>query len=103
MALSAEKIKTYRGIGHGLKPVVMVADQGLSEGVMLELDRALNDHELIKVKISCPDRTQKKQLIGALCSQAQCDLVQSIGNIILIYRAASKPNPKLSNILRAQG
>lgn len=102
MALTAQKIKTYRRIGHHLKPVVMISDQGISEGVQQELERALNDHELIKVKISCGDRDSKKALTLELCELCSCELVQSIGNVVLIHRAAAKPNPKLSNILRAQ-
>jgi len=102
MALTNEKIKAYRSIGHRLKPIVMVADQGLSDGVVQELDRALSDHELIKVKISCADRNHKKQLIVQLCNSCHCELVQAIGNTILIYRAARTPSPRLSNILRVQ-
>jgi len=102
MALTNQKIKAYRSIGHQLKPVVMISDQGISEGVQQEIERALNDHELIKIKISCGDRVYKKELIGKVCDLSRCELVQTIGNIALIYRAASKPNPKLSNLLRAQ-
>ena len=102
MALTNEKIKAYRSIGHRLKPVVMIAEQGISEGVQLELERALNDHELIKVKISCGDRETKKSLTRQLCDTCRCELVQAIGNTVLIYRAAAKPNPKLSNLLRAR-
>ena len=79
----------------------MISEQGLSEGVLLELNRALNDHELIKVKLSCGDRETKKALTLELCENCSCELVQAIGNVILVYRAAAKPNPRLSNILRA--
>ena len=48
--LSNVQRKQLRAIGHGLNPVVMVADKGLSEGVMAEMERALSDHELIKVR-----------------------------------------------------
>ncbi|MCF7981669.1 MAG: YhbY family RNA-binding protein [Pseudomonadales bacterium] len=102
MALTNQKIKTYRSIGHKLKPVVMISDQGISEGVQLEIERALNDHELIKIKISCADRVYKKALIEQVCDISHCELIQTIGNIALIYRAASKPSPKLSNLLRLQ-
>lgn len=100
MALSKEKIKEFKRIGHTLKPVVMVSENGVSEGVLQELNRALDDHELIKVKISCGDRELKKQLTTELCERANSELLQTIGNIALIYRAASKPNAKLSNISR---
>ena len=100
MALPTEKIKAFRGIGHNLKPIVTIAENGITEGVQLELERALNDHELIKVKVSCADREQKQTLIKEMVSTCSCELVQTIGKIALIYRAAAKPNQKLSNISR---
>lgn len=100
MSLSAAQKKQYRTIGHGLNPLVIVAGNGLSEGVQLEIDRALEDHELIKVKFNVGDRDVKKALIRTLCEQVQAELVQEIGNIALIYRPAQEPDPKLSNLLR---
>lgn len=100
MSLTATQKKQYRALGHNLNPLVIVAGNGLSEGVQLEVDRALEDHELIKVKFSVGDRTVKKTLIRELCDQVQAELVQEIGNIALIYRAADDPDPRLSNLLR---
>ena len=100
MALTSEKIKTYRRIGHRLKPVVILSENGLSEGVLNELQRALRDHELIKVKINAGDREIRQQLIELMCQQTGAELVQKIGNIALIFKAADKPNPRLSNLLR---
>lgn len=100
MSLTAAQKKQFRSIGHNLKPLVIIAGNGLTEGVQLEVDRALEDHELIKVKFNVGDREVKKELIKALCDQVQAHIIQEIGNIALMYRAAEKPNPKLSNILR---
>ncbi len=100
MSLNPEQKKQYRTIGHSLNPVITVASKGLTEAVQLETDRALEDHELIKVKFAVGDREIKKALIRELCSIVEAELVQEIGNIALIYRQALKPNPKLSNLLR---
>ncbi|MFT6916340.1 MAG: RNA-binding protein [Motiliproteus sp.] len=100
MSLTATQKKQYRSLGHNLHPLVTVAGNGLTKGVQLEVDRALEDHELIKVKFSVGDREVKMTLIQQLCDQVQADLVQQIGNIALIYRAAVEPDPKLSNLLR---
>lgn len=100
MSLTVAQKKQFRSIGHNLKPLVTIAGNGLTEGVQLEVDRALEDHELIKVKFNVGDRDVKKELIKTLCDQVQAQIVQEIGNIALIFRAAEKPNPKLSNILR---
>lgn len=50
MPLTNEQKKQYKSIGHHLKPVLIVAENGLTEGVQAELERALNDHELIKIQ-----------------------------------------------------
>ncbi|MBP0049774.1 YhbY family RNA-binding protein [Marinobacterium sp. AK62] len=100
MSLTAEQKKHLRTLGHKLNPIVMVAGNGLSENIQLEVDRALEDHELIKVKFAVGDRTLKRQLIRELCDIVEAQLVQEIGNIALLYRKAQEPNPKLSNLLR---
>ncbi len=98
MPLSPERKKQYRNIGHNLNPVVTVAGNGLSEGLMEELDRALNDHELIKVKLMISDRDLRKQVSAEMVKKAGAELVQEIGKVALVFRAAKRPNPKLSNI-----
>lgn len=100
MSLSTEQKKHYRTIGHKLNPLVTVAGKGLTEAIQLEVDRALEDHELIKVKFAVGDRDAKKQLIRELCDIVEAEIVQEIGHIALIYRRALEPNPKLSNLLR---
>ncbi|MFP5382995.1 MAG: ribosome assembly RNA-binding protein YhbY [Gammaproteobacteria bacterium] len=103
MALSATEKKHFRGIGHHLKPVVMVGGNGLSETVLAELERALEEHELIKVKVAAEDRDTRRALVDELPARCGCEIVATIGNIALIYRAARKQNPKLSNLVRFSG
>lgn len=100
--LSQEQKKQFRKIGHQLKPVVTISDNGFSEGVWTELERALEDHELIKVKCNFLDRDDKAAVIEAICDRTGAVTAQTIGKVALLYRPAKKPNPKLSNILRYQ-
>ena len=100
MSLSPEQRREYRSIAHNLKPVIIVGDKGLSEGLQDELERALNDHELIKIKVASPDREARQEAVNALCESTGAELVQSIGKIAVILRRAKKPNPKLSNLVR---
>ena len=100
MSLSPEQRREYRAIAHNLKPVIIVGDKGLSEGLQEELERALNDHELIKSKVASQDRGTRSEAVTALCESSGAELVQTIGKIAVILRRAKKPNPKLSNLLR---
>ena len=100
MITKAEQ-KRFKAIGHSLKPVVTIAGNGLSDAVISELNRAITDHELIKVRVNADDRDDKQATIEKVVGAANAELVQSIGNVALIYKSANKPNPKLSNILRS--
>lgn len=98
MPLSAEQRRQYRALAHDLKPVVQVGDNGISEGVQQELERALDDHELIKVKIASTDREERRELIDEACRSSGAELVQIIGKVAVLLRRAADPNPKLSNL-----
>jgi len=100
MSLTSEQKKHYRTIGHNLNPLVTVAGKGLTENIQLEVDRALEDHELIKVKFAVGDREVKKQLIKELAEIVEAEIVQEIGNIALLLRKSEKPDARLSNLLR---
>lgn len=100
MSLSQAQKKAFRSIGHHLNPVVTVAENGLSEGVMAELERALADHELIKVKIAVGERDTRRQAVEELATSSRAEVVQVIGKMALLYRNNPQANPKLSNIKR---
>ncbi|MFT6389013.1 MAG: RNA-binding protein [Cellvibrionaceae bacterium] len=100
MSFTNEQKKHYRSIGHGLNPVVTISSNGLSKTVMAELDRALTDHELIKIKLALDDKDARKKLTKRICDHTSSHVVQEIGKVALILRTAKKPNPKLSNLLR---
>ncbi|WP_431024986.1 ribosome assembly RNA-binding protein YhbY [Halomonas sp. H5] len=100
MSLSQAQKKAFRSIGHHLNPVVTLSENGISEGVLAELDRALADHELIKVKLALPERDDRAAMIEELVATSGAELVQTIGKMALLYRKNPKANPKLSNIKR---
>lgn len=100
MALSIAEKKRFRRIGHELKPVVQTGSQGLTEAVLAEIDRALEDHELIKVRIGGEDREVRAAAIQEIGRHCRAEIVQIIGKIVLLYRPAQTPRPKLSNLLR---
>ena len=92
--------KQLRAIGHKLKPVVTVAGKGLTESLLAELDRALNDHELIKVKLAVGSREARSEITTQLCEITGATLVQSVGNMVLLLRRSAKPDPRLSNLIK---
>jgi len=99
-ALSSSERKRLRRIGHELNPVVMLGSGGLSDNVVEEIRRALNDHELIKVKVAGEDRELRQTLIDSVIEVSQAEVVQQVGKIILLYKKALKQNVHLSNLVR---
>ncbi len=95
--------RQLRAIGHHLKPVVTVAGAGLTNNVSAEIDRALHDHELIKLRISMTDRQARETTAHTICTEQKAQLIQHIGKTILILRRNSHPNPKTSNLIRHLG
>jgi len=85
MSLNASQKKNLRGQAHHLKPLVIVADKGLSESVVAEIERALNDHELIKVKLR-GDREVRKAWATSIAEKCKAELVQTIGCVACYYR-----------------
>ena len=92
--------KQLRAIGHKLHPVVTIAGKGLSENVLAEINRALNDHELIKIKLAVGDKAAREAVADELCSATNSELVHSIGGVILVLRRSAEPDPRLSNLIR---
>lgn len=79
---------------HHLKPVILVGGDGLTPGVHKEIDRALDDHELIKIRVNAEDRIERKTLTDEIVKFHKADLVGSIGHIIIIYRPKEKTNAR---------
>ena len=92
MSLNTSQIKSLRAEGHRLrlKPIVTIGQHGLSDNVSQEIDQALNRHELLKIRIPALGKPGKKELATAICQQQQAELVEMIGNVIVIYRRNAK-------------
>ncbi len=94
MNLSEHQKKYLRGLGHHLKPTIMIGDAGLSDAVMAEYESTLDHHELIKVRVRAGDRDARDAIIEKLCSESSATLVQRIGNVALLFRQNLKKKPE---------
>ena len=94
MNLSEHQKKYLRGLGHQLKPLIMVDDAGLSESVLAEYESTLDHHELIKVRVRVGDRDARNAIIEQLCNDSGAILIQRIGNVALLFRQNLKKKPE---------
>lgn len=95
MALTEKQKKHLRRLGHALHPIVLIGQRGLTGSVSAEFDRALHDHELVKVRARVGDREARDAVLAELACAAGAELVNRIGNVGLFY----KQNNKLNKIL----
>jgi len=86
MDLSEKQKKHLRRLAHPLSPVVMLGNAGLTDAVVNELDRALTDHELVKVSARVGDRVARNVALEALAARTSAALVQRVGHVGVFYR-----------------
>lgn len=95
MSLSASQKRYLRGLAHGLNPVVHVGNKGVTAPLVKEFGNALDQHELVKVKLAGDDRDARKEQIDALAEQAGAEVVQRIGHVACYFRR-NKDEPKIA-------
>jgi RNA-binding protein len=86
MQLSEKQKKHLRRLAHPLHPLVMIGNAGLTDGVANELERALNDHELVKVGARVGDRGARDEALDELARRTRAVIVQRIGHVGVFYR-----------------
>ncbi|MDP0305006.1 ribosome assembly RNA-binding protein YhbY [Glaesserella parasuis] len=99
--LTTKQKQFLKGLAHHLSPVVMLGGNGLTEGVLAEIENALDHHELIKVKIAGADREMKQLIIDAIVRETKAVEVQTIGHILVLYRQSEEKKISLPKIARS--
>jgi len=90
MNLTKTQQKFLRNKVHHLKPVIWIGQNGITESVTVEIETALDHHELIKVKLRVGDKALRNKIIEDICRATHSLNIQSIGNIVSIYRRNDK-------------
>lgn len=90
MTLSNKQKQYLKGLAHPLKPVVQLGNNGLTEGVLAEIENALSFHELIKVKVPSDDKEEKQLIMDAIIGETKAIQVQAIGHILVMYRQSDE-------------
>ncbi len=80
-----------RSQAQSISPVVMVGHEGLTDGVVAALDKALEDHELVKLRFQ-DFKEQTRDLSEELSQKTGSLLVSTTGFTAVFYRKSNKPN-----------
>ena len=86
--LTGKQRRYLRGLAHDLKPIVLVGQRGLSEGLIENFEAALLAHELVKVKVHEGDGLV--EVAEAFYEATEAQLAQRIGFTLIFY----KPHPE---------
>jgi RNA-binding protein len=82
--------KYLRALAHGLSPVVIIGHRGLSDAAVRQVDGALNDHELIKVRIGSECPADRDAAAATLVARTGAELAGQVGRVLILYR----PHPE---------
>ena len=83
---AGELRRALRGHGHALSPLVQIGKLGLTDAVIKQVTQALDDHELIKVKVGGECPVDRHEAADRLDREPGVDLVQMVGRVILLYK-----------------
>ena len=88
LQLSSIERRELRARAHSLNPVVSIAENGLTETVLKEIDVNLNAHELIKIRVYGDSRDDRIAYLEKICGELGAAAVQHIGKLLVVYRRA---------------
>ena len=96
--LSSAQRRRLRALAHDARPVVQLGRHGLSEPFLAELDRALEEHELVKVRLRGAEREERTMMVDELGSRLRCEPVGLVGAVATFYRPAAEPERRRINL-----
>jgi RNA-binding protein len=91
--MTSQQRKHLRGLAHHLDPVVMIGKQGLTDGIIAATAKALDAHELIKVRF-LDFKEEKKDLTAQLAEATASDIAGIIGHVAILYREHPDPEKR---------
>jgi RNA-binding protein len=91
--LKSSQRKDLRSQAHHLKTLVIIGAKGVTDQLIVSVDLALKDHELIKVKFG-EFKERKKEISGQIAQATKSEVVGIIGNIAIFYRQNPEPEKR---------
>lgn len=98
MALTGKQKNYLRGIAHSKNPIVTIGGKGLTGAVMKEVELALDQHELLKIKLPTNSKAEKVALLAQIIEKSNSEPVQLIGRVAVIFRASKEHKITLPSI-----
>ena len=93
--IRGKQLRFLRSKAHHLKPVVIIGQHRVTPGVIAHVDAALEQHELLKVRLTDAEKAEAIAAAEALVEGTGAALVQRIGHTVVLYRRRKKGAPTL--------
>jgi putative YhbY family RNA-binding protein len=97
LQITSAQRRELRAQAHALNPVVSIAENGLTDSVLKEIETCLKAHQLIKIRVYGDSRENRLAYYEQICTQLQAAQVQHIGKLLVVYRPQADDatvNPK---------
>ena len=82
--------RALKASAHHLDPIVIIGQKGLTDNVLAEIDLALHDHELIKIKAGQPDKASCEAFALHISEALKAEFIARVGKILIFYRKSNK-------------
>src|SRR5689334_2724259 len=90
--VSGQELGKLKSAAQKLDAIVTLGKAGISEPFLKSLNEALDQHELVKVRLA-EFKEQKKEMAAALSEKTQSQVIQRVGHVVVLYRKSSQPKP----------
>ena len=87
LVLTGKQRRYLRSLGHSLQVIVQIGKDGIDDGLVAAVDRALLDHELVKVRVGENAELDRHDAANDLATRTHSEVAQVLGNTVLLYRA----------------
>lgn len=98
MKLTGKQRRFLRAQGHHLQAILQIGKEGLSPSFIQAVDQALDDHELVKIRVGqgalLEGRDERDSVAAELARATGSEIAQILGNTMLLYR----PHPEEPSI-----
>ena len=99
--LTPREKKLIKKLSHDLKPLIRIGKNGVTPSTIANIDKALTNHELIKIKY-LEHKDQKKTLTRQIIEETGSQLIDQLGNTATLYRESADPEKRKIDLSRKQ-
>lgn len=86
--LTPRQIRNLKKQAHSLKPRVQIGRNGITQATIANIDKTLNDHELIKIKYLAY-KAERGTITAKIAEKTGSHIVHEIGNTATLYRRST--------------